>query len=175
MYTEELMFSLLRSELTKAELDAGIYQNLPCETYRELYALSRKHDISHIIASALSRMRVLGKDETANNFNKSFMMAMYRDGQKQYALDQLSTIFENADRELKFLVGPTTERPGPTLLIDVVTALNAASKSITPSIEIRSVDIANNTKSMKIYIAVVRTIPSSTEWESIKIGSTFLG
>ena len=96
MWIEDIMFSLLRSELSMSELDSNKYQDLSYDTYSKLYILSKKHDISHIIASALFRMKILDDDETSNNFKKSLMMAIYRDSQREYEIEQLSTIFENA-------------------------------------------------------------------------------
>ena len=96
MRIKDIMFSLLGSEINMAQLNADIHKNFTHETYEELYALSTKHDLSHIVASALSRRGLLGNDDISVKFNKQLMMAVYRDSQKEYALDQLGTLLENA-------------------------------------------------------------------------------
>ena len=96
MRIEDIMFSLLRSEIGADEVDLTTFGKLSHELYAQLYVLSKKHDLSHLIASALSRMEMLGGDEVSQKFNKQLMVALYRDGQQEYALDQLSTVLESA-------------------------------------------------------------------------------
>lgn len=95
MTEKEILFLLMRSEIRGTKLDLDMFHNLPLEAYNQLYKFAQKHDLSHIIASILLRMGLLEDDEISNRFNKQLMLAIYRDGQKEDALEQLSIIFEN--------------------------------------------------------------------------------
>ena len=60
-------------------------------------------------------------------------------------MSKISTIFENGEKKLKFWVGPTSESPGPMLLIVAVTAVKFVVKSWL-SMEMQSTDSAKITQ-----------------------------
>lgn len=96
MLVENIMFSLIRSEICGSVLEDTLRCELTAETLSDLYTLSQKHDLSHIIASALSKMKVLGNDEISQKYTNQLMMAAYRDRQKEHAIEQTCLILENA-------------------------------------------------------------------------------
>ncbi len=96
MRIEDILFTTLRSEIRAEELNADIFQDLTEDEYKQLYVLSQQHDLTHIVASALLRSISLQNEEITSKFQKQIMLSLYRDGQKEYALDQLSNIFEEA-------------------------------------------------------------------------------
>ena len=56
MCVEGIMFTLICSEICGSFVNEDLQSNLTKEKYKELFILSRKHDLSHIVASALSRI-----------------------------------------------------------------------------------------------------------------------
>lgn len=79
MCVEKIMFILIRSEIFGVSINEDLSHNLTKEKFMELLILSRRHDLSHIIASALSRANILGDDEVSRAFHQALMKAVYRD------------------------------------------------------------------------------------------------
>ena len=87
MCVEEIMFTLIRNEICGDHSQKEWQSELTTDKYRELFILSRKHDLSPIIASALSHAAYLGYDEVSRAFNQELMRAVYRDAQRDYAFN----------------------------------------------------------------------------------------
>lgn len=96
MLVENIMLTLIRSEICDCSVGEQIQNELTKEKYKELYILSKKHDLSHIVASALSRIGFLKDDEISVAFNQQLMMSLYRDTQREYALKLTSDLLEQA-------------------------------------------------------------------------------
>lgn len=96
MCVEKIMFILIRSEILGVSINEDLSRNLTKEKFRELLILSRRHDLSHIIASALSRANILGDDEVSRAFHQALMKAVYRDAQRDYAINLTNTLLEQA-------------------------------------------------------------------------------
>lgn len=96
MKPECVMLALIRSEMLGKTADDDITNGLTDEALKELYVVSKKHDLSHIIASALSKKGRLRGDEISAKFDRQKMIALYRDGQRGYALGLLSSVLEAA-------------------------------------------------------------------------------
>lgn len=96
MSVEEIMFALIRSEICGSSVDVDLQRNLTREKYKELFILSHKHDLSHIVASALSRIRFIGDDEVSQAFHQELMRAVYRDAQRDYAINLTNDLLEQA-------------------------------------------------------------------------------
>lgn len=84
-------------ELCGGALKETVRTELSAEMRRKLFALSNKHDVAHIVASALSNAELLGEDEISTAFKNVMMTAVYRDAQREYAITQVSTALEKAD------------------------------------------------------------------------------
>lgn len=96
MGAEEIMFSLLRSGVCKSELQVDMIKNLSMKEYSELYHLSKKHDLSHIVAWVLDQKGILGKDQISAEFYKQLMLSIYRSDQRKCALEQIGCFFEES-------------------------------------------------------------------------------
>jgi hypothetical protein len=96
MLSENLFFSLLRYELCGAGVEEEKIKSLTEKEYRELYILSKKHDLAHIVASALAQLGALKDDSVSEAFNLELMAAVYRNGQQNYTLDLIEGVFDNA-------------------------------------------------------------------------------
>ena len=96
MSIEGIMFSLIRNEICGDHASKEWQSELTPEKYRELFILSRKHDLSHIVASALSHASYLGDDEVSRAFHQELMKAVYRDAQREYAINLTNDLLERA-------------------------------------------------------------------------------
>ena len=96
MSIEGIMFSLIRNEICGDHASKEWQSELTIEKYKELFILSRKHDLSHIIASALSHAAYLGDDEASRAFRQELMKAVYRDAQREYAINLTNDLLEQA-------------------------------------------------------------------------------
>ena len=97
MCVEEIMFILIRNEICGMNTPKEWQSELTPEKYRELFILSRKHDLSHIVASALSHASYLCDDEVSRAIHQSLMHAVYRDAQRDYAINLTNNLLEQAN------------------------------------------------------------------------------
>ena len=96
MCVEEILFSLIRSEICGDSTNTNWNNELTSKTYKELFILSRKHDLSHLVASALSHAAYLGDDEVSHAFHQELARAVYRDAQRDYAINLINDSLEQA-------------------------------------------------------------------------------
>lgn len=97
MCVEKIMFTLIRSEICGSSVSEDLPSNLTKEKYKELLILSHKHDLSHIVASALSRIGFLSDDEVSQAFRQELMKSVYRDAQCGYAINLTEGLLEEAN------------------------------------------------------------------------------
>lgn len=76
--TKRLMINLIRAELKHESIDDYTRQCLDESTLQRLLLLSKSHDLAHIIASLLERLKLLPEGEVGEQFKKQKMLAMYR-------------------------------------------------------------------------------------------------
>lgn len=105
MCVESIMFSLIRSEITGIAQEEGIKKMLTPAMCQRLGTLASKHDVAHLVAAALSKNGLLGDDDVSQKFNSKLMMAVYRDTQKEYSLQQLTEVLQNAQIPFVLLKG----------------------------------------------------------------------
>ncbi len=96
MEIKQLMFLLIRSEICGAEIEEQIKNELTEDVCKELFILSQKHDLSHIVASAVKKLGGFQENEVSAAFDTTLMMSAYRDGQRDYAINLTSSVLENA-------------------------------------------------------------------------------
>ncbi len=96
MQAQDIMLSLIRSEICGIAINEQIKDELTADKYKQLYIISKKHDLSHIVASALSRMNFLKDDEVSVAFQKQLMTSLYRDSQREYAINLTCELLEKA-------------------------------------------------------------------------------
>ena len=52
---QDILIKILRSELTETELDASVKEQLTPDVISALYSLSNRHDLAHIVFSAMHK------------------------------------------------------------------------------------------------------------------------
>lgn len=93
-----IMTSLICCEIQDNQINESIKTSLKDTTiFLELYKFSKKHDLSHLVASSLSKNDMLAQDEVSKKFQQQMMMAVYRYEQKKYALNHVKQILEEAE------------------------------------------------------------------------------
>lgn len=94
----KIMLSLITCEIQDNGIDESIKASLKDTTiFLELYKFSKKHDLSHLVASSLSKNDMLAQDEVSRKFQQQMMMAVYRYEQKKYAFNNVKQILEEAE------------------------------------------------------------------------------
>ncbi len=91
-----ILFSLIRAEIFGEYIEEDVTDQLTPDLLIKLYELSKAHDMVHIVASALNKLGILGKDELSQKFSQQQMIAVFRCERISYELDQLVETLENA-------------------------------------------------------------------------------
>ncbi len=87
----ELMIKLILSEFNKSvDIPDAIDEN----ELKQIYALSTKHDLAHIVASALEKRNLLTTENAKNAFTKQKMIAIYRREQLDYEEARIYSVLE---------------------------------------------------------------------------------
>lgn len=105
MTVAELMLELIKSEITSKKPDEKIIGLISHETREEIYKISKKHTLVHIVGSALYKASALGKDEVSEKFANAMLMATVRYENQRYELQRICQLFENNGIEHILLKG----------------------------------------------------------------------
>jgi len=90
------MLALIRSVVCGYELTEDEQHGITAELLPPLYALSKAHDMAHVVAHALAHYGLLGTDEVSLKFQKQQMLAIYRYQRLAYELERLCDELERA-------------------------------------------------------------------------------
>ncbi len=90
----KLFFEFINSEVFGS--DANLPQNLSEEEINVLYNLSKKHDLAHILASALEKRGFLANSPIGKCFSKQKFLAVYRREQLDFAEEKVCNLLEEA-------------------------------------------------------------------------------
>ena len=98
MGLEKIFVALLAKEIFNKEIDEEAIKNQlnNIELVKALYALSKMHDLAHIICLALKHIGVWGKEEVFDKFLDAQSMAVYRYEQQKYEYEKVCCAFEEA-------------------------------------------------------------------------------
>lgn len=88
-YLQDIFIKILRSELNETELDSAVGEQLTPDVLSALYSLSKKHDLAHIVSSALYRSGISADAELISKFGQTEIMSVYRCEQMKYAYKQI--------------------------------------------------------------------------------------
>lgn len=80
--TENLLFSLIKNEITK-DCETEIHEISP-KMQQELFFLSKKHDLAHLVASSMNKLNLTLQKEVEEAFKKQYLLAIYRYEQINY-------------------------------------------------------------------------------------------
>lgn len=96
MNLEDLLFSLIRSEISDIHLNDDIKKELSFEKINKIYTFSNQHDVAHVVASILSKKDLIKKNDVISQvFQKELMQAVYFDSQREYAIQEIIDCFES--------------------------------------------------------------------------------
>ena len=90
------LFALVRKVICDTELSEEVKTQLTPEMLPQLYAISKAHDMAHIVAQALGDLGLLGDDEISAKLQKQQMLAVYRYQKINYELQQICRTLEEA-------------------------------------------------------------------------------
>ncbi len=93
----DLLIALLRSELTKTELDAAVKERLTPDMLSELYTLSKKQDLAHIVSAALYKNGLLTDEKLQDSFRREEAAALLRMQRMKTAFRTISNTLDAAD------------------------------------------------------------------------------
>ena len=99
MNVKEIMFALLRNEMTGAALDDAVKNCLVSETRSTLFTISKHHDLAHLVADALDKNGLLDDSDVAGKFQAERNLAIYRYEQMRYELEEICRVLEEAKIE----------------------------------------------------------------------------
>lgn len=97
---EQTLFLLLQSEfcdlaLSKEQVE-GLKSQLGEEQLKQLYALSKNHDLAHVVSKALFAYNVISEENKIGRaFRKEEMLAYYRYENQQHELEKICTVFDD--------------------------------------------------------------------------------
>ncbi len=95
MNTENIMLSLISSELQGTTVSDDIIESIDSDMLSSLYTLSDAHDMAHVAASALSKAEKLGTDAVSEKFRQKALLAVYRETQQSSELSKICETLEN--------------------------------------------------------------------------------
>lgn len=93
---EHLLFPLLRAGLYDEPVDANVLDSVNADALSELYAISKDHDITHVIGVALAKCGKLGDDARAKNYRETAIRAVSRYERIRYDLQSICDALEQA-------------------------------------------------------------------------------
>ena len=177
MSVAPIMFSLIRSEICGTALEESIKTELSAKVCKELFALSNMHDVAHIVASALFKNELLGEEDISAAFKKVFMMAVYRDVQREYSLKQVNAVLEDANVPHILLKGAILRKYYPQTWMrtscdvdvlvkneDIDCAINALCEAGYVRVQDASTHDYNLTSPNKIHIELHYTLSQDGEF-----------
>ena len=91
-----VLFSLIRQEITSVPVDREIVKNISEETLQALWELSKAHDMAHIVGNALLRIGVLSQEGISKLFRNAILRAVYRYEGITYELGRICQTLEKA-------------------------------------------------------------------------------
>ncbi len=96
MQVHELFIKILRSELTGTDCARCELNKLDASEFKELYLLSKKHDLAHIVSSYISRSQSVIDKGIAESFSKQEMLSVLRHRQMKYDYEKIISILSSS-------------------------------------------------------------------------------
>ena len=109
----QIMSALIRKVVCGAEASEEFKASITSETLSQLYALSKSHDMAHIVAQGLSEIGLVGEGEISQKFQKQQMLAFYRYQRINYAFEEICRVLENEKIPFVSLKGSVIRRYYP--------------------------------------------------------------
>lgn len=90
----EIFLQLVKSEILAAPLEDGVAKSVTPDIMTALYELSKQHDMTHTVATALEKNNLLGEDDISKKMRAGMYMAVWRDELRETELQQIYRLFE---------------------------------------------------------------------------------
>ena len=113
MNVKEALFALLRSEVFDEPLENGVENCIRSVDLSALFSLAKRHDVAHLIGSALGKIDGVTATETTKKLKQEHFLAVYRYEQAQYELGEICRILEEEQVEHIPLKGAIIRRYYP--------------------------------------------------------------
>ncbi len=94
---QDLLISILRSELTEIEIAEDVKCQLNTQTIYALYRLSKSHDLAHIVSGALNKLGLIGNDEISMKFQKQEVLSVLRCERIKYEFNEICKAFDSVN------------------------------------------------------------------------------
>lgn len=92
-----VLFSLVLNQIEKKEIEQRVKNLIDEEMLNSLYALSKGHDLAHLVGNALEKNGLLKKSESlTGKFLKERDLAVFRCSQRIYDFSLICNVFEEA-------------------------------------------------------------------------------
>ena len=95
MTSVEALLLLVGSEVCERKIDGQLFANSSEDFFREIYALSKKHDLGHLVGSALSKLGLPLSNEILAPFRTEHFNAVFKYRRYGDELSQISALFES--------------------------------------------------------------------------------
>lgn len=93
----QILFDLIQEELhLSSQKTTALVAPLDPSFLKELYTISKQHDLAHLIADILDQKNLLGSDEISEKFRKQQLLAVYRYQRINHELEQVCSALEAA-------------------------------------------------------------------------------
>ncbi len=92
-----VLLELLRSELQETEPSSAVKAQLVPDAFPALFELSKRHDVAHIVSTALYKSGLLTDEGLLAKFNKAEIISVYRHEQMKFAYGQICKAFDEAE------------------------------------------------------------------------------
>lgn len=103
--TQRLMIALLKNALDNSTLTQEQKALLDEESLQELYTLSAKHDMAHLVGYSLKKQGLLQTSKLKASFEKQMMLAVFRSENMEHEIDSLVPFFEEEEIDFILLKG----------------------------------------------------------------------
>lgn len=90
----KLYTQLIKAEITGTPASEEVLGQITPEMKEQLYHISRKNDLAHVIAALLQRNNLLGEDELSRQYSETLYKAVMRYETLQYEFEQICSLFE---------------------------------------------------------------------------------
>ena len=94
--TVKLLMHCIRFEIKGEPIPSELSDRISFDVLKELFVLSKKHDLAHLTGAALEKNKLLTGGEIKKRFHKEIATAVYRFEQLNYEFNSVSETFENA-------------------------------------------------------------------------------
>ncbi len=97
MNLQNILTSILASELNETELDDSVIEQLTPDMIRSLYRLFKMHDLTYVFGAVLYKYGLLADDKMADEFHEESVLSFYRCESLKYEFERICKAFEDAD------------------------------------------------------------------------------